>query len=246
LAGVCQFLYHHAAHPCCGLIVSRRALSHNHVLVHLACTVSHTGKLTFAHPPLQAAVLAEALHSSWDQATNSDLSLFLQGNPFTIKGTAQLNFAGTVRQILLNNCIEVRLDSHGLVQSEIVTLAEALSQPQSRSVTQLHLRRNNLGCEGAVLIAQALKGNDTVEQIRLSDNGIGDKGAQALCEMLIHVSRPRSARCRPSCACLPPELQPSTPLSRSHHCAIFPTEHADLADRSWREHDYRRGSPSVW
>ena len=46
------------------------------------------------------------------------------------------------------------------------------------------MEQNNIGDEGAIAIADALKTNSTLQEISLRKNDIGDEGAIAIAEVL--------------------------------------------------------------
>ena len=54
----------------------------------------------------------------------------------------------------------------------------------TESETACSLRDNNIGSEGATLLADALGTNETITKLDIAGNNIGDEGAQAIFEML--------------------------------------------------------------
>ena len=65
---------------------------------------------------------------------------------------------------------------------DVVLLSEALKV--NSTLTQLDLRRNDIGDKGATGIAKALKVNSTLTVLYLSGNDVGDQGATGLAEAL--------------------------------------------------------------
>ncbi len=63
-------------------------------------------------------------------------------------------------------------------------LEDALKGVFNRVVTNLGLSDNNIGPEGAITIAEALKVNAVLTELRLFHNNIGDNGAKAIAEAL--------------------------------------------------------------
>ena len=63
-------------------------------------------------------------------------------------------------------------------------LEAALKGVFNRVLTTLDLINNNIGPEGAIAIAEALKVNAVLTVLWLSDNNIGDDGAKAIAEAL--------------------------------------------------------------
>jgi Ran GTPase-activating protein (RanGAP) involved in mRNA processing and transport len=55
----------------------------------------------------------------------------------------------------------------------------------------LELHANLLGSTGATVIADALRGNNSVRSLSLNDNDIGDEGTEAIASMLHGTRTPR-------------------------------------------------------
>jgi Ran GTPase-activating protein (RanGAP) involved in mRNA processing and transport len=56
-------------------------------------------------------------------------------------------------------------------------------------ILKMHLRRCDIGCEGVVVLAQALRTNETITYLDLNSNLIEDEGAAALASALKHDNR---------------------------------------------------------
>ncbi len=63
-------------------------------------------------------------------------------------------------------------------------LNKIIQDIKNTSITSIDLQYNNIGAEGAIALAEALKYNTSVTSIKLSSNKIGDEGAIALAEAL--------------------------------------------------------------
>ena len=63
-------------------------------------------------------------------------------------------------------------------------LEAALKGVFNRVLTELKLWGNNIGPEGAIAIAEALKVNAVLTSVNLRANSIGDDGAKAIAEAL--------------------------------------------------------------
>ncbi|MDG1436730.1 MAG: hypothetical protein P8P83_02965 [Rickettsiaceae bacterium] len=74
------------------------------------------------------------------------------------------------------------LGSKGISTEGAALLAEALKT--NNTLTYLDLRVNRIGAEGAALLAEALKTNTTLKILKLALNNIGTEGAETLKEAL--------------------------------------------------------------
>ena len=72
------------------------------------------------------------------------------------------------------------------------TVSALLEMPDS-NLKKVILNHNNIGNEGAVIFANALRGNSTLEYLRLRGNGIGDDGWAHFATLLHAQSRPTGA-----------------------------------------------------
>ena len=61
---------------------------------------------------------------------------------------------------------------------------DKVTDRDNQVVTSIDLRRNCIGNDGAISLAQALEKNSTLTSIDLSHNEIGDEGAKAIAEAL--------------------------------------------------------------
>jgi Ran GTPase-activating protein (RanGAP) involved in mRNA processing and transport len=76
------------------------------------------------------------------------------------------------------------LNEMGLTASHISTIPKLLESTNTRRLSVLHMRGNNLGIDGAMAIAQGLIDNTTLKLLDLSSNRLGSKGTMLLCEAL--------------------------------------------------------------
>ncbi len=63
-------------------------------------------------------------------------------------------------------------------------LEKIIQAIQNNSITSIDLKWNNIGSEGAKVLAEVLKSNNSIASINLSGNGIGSEGAKVLAEAL--------------------------------------------------------------
>jgi ankyrin repeat protein len=89
----------------------------------------------------------------------------------TIAGAIKVNQA--ITQIYINNC--------NIGKAEAIILAEGFKVSK---ITWIDLVHNNIGDNGAIAIANAVKFNKNITNINLFDNEISDIGAGALAEAL--------------------------------------------------------------
>ena len=89
--------------------------------------------------------------------------------------------------VLLSNFLKTNTTVTSLIltrslQDGAVALAECLKY--NASLTELHLRCNEIGADGAAALGECLKYNTSLTELDLSCNEIGDDGAAALAECL--------------------------------------------------------------
>ncbi len=65
-----------------------------------------------------------------------------------------------------------------------LTCASHYGQQDDKCLVTLNLAANNVGPEGAAAISRALRYNDTLEELDLSNNALEKLGGMALAEML--------------------------------------------------------------
>jgi hypothetical protein len=88
-----------------------------------------------------------------------------------------------VNGIKNNNTItEIDLKNNNIGNNGAKALADALKV--NNIITKLELWDNNIGIEGAIAIAGMLEKNTTITKLELWDNNIGDDGAKALAKAL--------------------------------------------------------------
>ncbi|XP_036392964.1 NLR family CARD domain-containing protein 3 [Megalops cyprinoides] len=117
----------------------------------------------------------------------SELAFLLQLNP----GLPELSLeaqgldAQGLRRLLpvLPLFSTLRLGQNPLGPEGAAVLSSALQSPDCR-IERLWVVATGLGCEGLKVLAQALKQNSTVVDLRMAINGIGDVGAAHLAELL--------------------------------------------------------------
>ena len=82
-------------------------------------------------------------------------------------------------------------------KADIGLLAEALKV--NSTLTELTLRANGIGDQGATRLAEALKENSTLTKLNLGGNDVGDQGATGLAEALKENSTLRELNLRDNC-----------------------------------------------
>ncbi|KAF6252092.1 hypothetical protein COO60DRAFT_1555123 [Scenedesmus sp. NREL 46B-D3] len=115
----------------------------------------------------------------------NDMSSLLQNNPTADLSAKSLGDEGTayvVEALAFNTvCLAADFSNNGMGKLGIAQLSEVLP---TCALQHLKLHTNNLGDEGAALLAQKLSGNGLLLSLDLGTNGIGDVGAAALAEGL--------------------------------------------------------------
>ena len=137
-----------------------------------------------------ASVLAESLHNSKEStfaklfAVDRKIEGFYAGS----NGAGPEGILYLLNALKLNYTLkDLRLEANKIGDIGAMLLVESLAENEHRStsaVEKLVLGWNDIGVEGAISIAEALKGNETLRYIDLSGNAISCTGAEALAEAL--------------------------------------------------------------
>ena len=78
----------------------------------------------------------------------------------------------------------VSLLNHSIKDEGAAKLAQLIKGTEGVGVEVLNLHGNDIGSSGCAAICEALKGNEIVKDLRISENPIGRNGGYALAEMM--------------------------------------------------------------
>ncbi|OQS07351.1 hypothetical protein THRCLA_00637 [Thraustotheca clavata] len=106
--------------------------------------------------------------------------LDLRGN--RIQADGMVHLASFLKHNTTIITLNLEWNCVGVLEHGIEALAEALAM--NSTLTQLDLRNNSIGPDGATILATGLKRNRTLQELDLRWNEIGSVGGHALAEML--------------------------------------------------------------
>ncbi|KAL0241009.1 hypothetical protein GEMRC1_006245 [Eukaryota sp. GEM-RC1] len=96
----------------------------------------------------------------------------------------------SLRDLIKDNEFLTSIDFNDCSLSDNIIL-QLFGEPQlnsSSKLTQIHLKHNSIGCEGAKVLAEVVKVNSNISKVFLQSNSIGNEGAMALAETLKNTS----------------------------------------------------------
>ena len=115
----------------------------------------------------------------------NDRILDLSGNRFTSQGAAVL----ATHLIKCPSLKMLDLSFNRLSDAGIRPLADLLSRNPPLSLRKLFLNKNGISNDGARCLANLLQTNQTLEELWLSDNEIGNAGVQHLAHVLAYCNK---------------------------------------------------------